>query len=203
MQNTPMNTPDNGCIGAITVYGASSRSISDRYLQAARALGREIAGAGRPLVCGGGATGVMGAAIDGALAAGGRAIGVIPDFMVERQWHNPALTELIVTEGMHPRKREMATLASAVIACAGGIGTFEELMEMLTWRDLGLWHGNIVILNTDGYYDPLLEMLNKATREHFMRSSGEALWYVASTPQQAVEMALRPCPSHNGFNAKS
>jgi len=188
-----MENTDVACIGAITVYGASSNCISSRYTEAARSLGREIARTGRALVCGGGATGVMGAAIEGALEAGGSAIGVIPDFMVKRGWQNPRLTRVIVTDGMHSRKRTMAALASAVVACPGGIGTLDELAEIITWRELGLWTGNIVILNTDGYYDPLFDMLEKAGRENFLRSSGRMqLWSVASSPSEAVDLALRP-----------
>ncbi|MDE7125567.1 MAG: LOG family protein, partial [Muribaculaceae bacterium] len=97
----------------------------------------------------------------------------------------------------------MARLASAVVACPGGIGTFEELMEIITWRDLGLWNGNIVILNTDGYYDPLLHMLAKAAEENFMRSAGPELWSVAHTPEEAVRLALRPTEESKGFTAKS
>ncbi len=180
------------CIGGITVYGASSDRIDSIYTDAARALGQEIARAGPPLVCGGGRYGIMGAATEGVLAAGGEAIGVIPGFMVERGWENPALSKMIVTDGMHSRKKTMATLSIAAIACPGGIGTFEELTEIITWRELGLWSGNIVILDTDGYYTPLLEMLGKAASLGFMRSGHQALWSVAHTPEEAVKMALMP-----------
>lgn len=198
-----MEQKETGCTGGITVYGASSDRIDSCYTDAARTLGRLIAEAGRPLVCGGGRKGIMGAAIEGAIAAGGEAVGVIPQFMVDRSWHNPALSRMIVTDGMHPRKRTMAQLSVAAIACPGGIGTFEELTEIITWRELGLWHGNIVILNTRDYYGPLLEMLDKASRLNFMRSPAGTLWSVASTPEEAVRLALRPLEPAGGFKPKS
>lgn len=183
---------DSRCLNAITVYGASSRRISSVYTDAAFALGVEIARAGRPLVCGGGQTGVMGAAIDGALSAGGEAIGVLPQFMVDRGWDHPGLHRMIAMPDMHQRKQTMAALASAVIACPGGVGTFEELMEIITWRKLGLWSGNIVILNIDGYYDPILKMFELAIEQQFMHSDDSSLWAVAYNPVQAVTLACLP-----------
>ena len=183
---------ESQCLNAITVYGASSQRIATIFTDAAFALGAEIARAGRPLVCGGGRTGVMGAAIDGALSAGGEAIGVLPRFMVDRGWNHPGLTRLIAMPDMHRRKQTMATLASGVIACPGGVGTFEELMEIITWRKLGLWSGNIVILNVDRYYDPIIAMLSSAIRLDFMKEEDSSLWAIASTPAEAVRLACAP-----------
>lgn len=183
---------ESQCLNAITVYGASSRRIAPVYTDAAFALGEEIARAGRPLVCGGGKTGVMGAAIDGALAAGGEAIGVLPQFMVDRGWDHPGLTRMIAMPDMHRRKQTMAALASGMVACPGGVGTFEELMEIITWRKLGLWSGNIVILNVDGYYDPIIAMFDSAIRLDFMSEDDSSLWTLASTPAEAVELACCP-----------
>lgn len=191
------------CINAITVYGASSRRINPAYLDAARELGRQIARAGRTLVCGGGQTGVMGAAIDGAIECGGTAVGVLPRFMVERGWEHPALSKMIVAEDMHSRKLTMASLASAAVACPGGVGTFEELMEIITWRKLGLWSGNVVILNTGGYYAPLLDMLDKAIREDFMHPDDIHLWHVAATPAEALRLATLPTEPVREFTPKS
>lgn len=178
---------------AIVVYGASSENIADNYKTAAYELGKLIAAAGKTLVSGGGKAGLMKAAIDGATSNGGTTIGVLPQFMIERKWQHPGLTEIIATPDMHTRKRTMAELSMAAIACPGGCGTFEELMEIITWRQLNLYHGQVVILNTDGYYDPLIQMLQRTIDQGFMRGDHAGLWHVASTPAQALEMALMPC----------
>lgn len=176
---------------AITVYGASSEKIAQAFKDAAYEVGKLIAGAGRPLVCGGGRLGLMRAAIEGVVDAGGVAIGVLPSFMIMKQWQHPALTTVIETETMHIRKETMARLSMAAIACPGGCGTFEELLEIITWRQLGLYKGNVVILNTDGYYDPLLAMFRRAEDEGFMREGrSSSLFRVAETPRQAVDYAL-------------
>lgn len=173
----------------ITVYCASSTAVADSYFEAARELGTLIARSGLPLVTGAGNMGLMGAVNDAALAAGGVTVGVIPRFMVERDWHHTGLSRLIVTDGMHSRKETMASLARGVIALPGGIGTFEELMEIITWRQLGLYDGNIVIYNVDGYYDNLLAMLGTAVERGFMKADHSRLWSVAADAAEAVAMA--------------
>ncbi len=175
---------------AICVYAASSDDIDPKYKEAARRVGMLIARAGRRLVCGAGRTGLMGASIDGAIDAGGTVVGVIPQFMDARGWTNNRLTEKIVTPDMHTRKSAMMNMSSAAIALPGGVGTLEELLEAITWRQLGLFHGNIVILNQDGYYDPLLAMLQATVDGGFMRDDHTDLWQVAVTPDEAVTMAL-------------
>lgn len=176
----------------VVVYGASSEKIDPRYKEEAYMLGKAIAAHGITLVTGGGKSGIMKAAIDGATDAGGHTIGVLPDFMIERNWQHPSLTQVISTDGMHSRKHTMAQMSIAAIACPGGCGTLEELMEIITWRQLGLFQGRVVILNTCGYYDPLLDMLRKSIEAGFMHPDHADLWEVAYTPQQAVEMALVP-----------
>lgn len=174
----------------VTIYGASSADIDPRYCDAGRETGRLLAGAGQTLICGGGRYGLMGAAIEGAAAEGGEIIGVLPRFMDERGWDNPALTRKVVTDGMHSRKEWMLTNSDAVIATPGGVGTFDELIEAITWRKLNLWQGNIVILNTLGYFDPLIEMLERSVEQRFMNPDHRQLWTVADTPAQAVAAAL-------------
>lgn len=176
----------------IVVYGASSEQIDPRYKEDAFELGRLIALSGRDVVCGGGKAGLMKAAIEGAISAGGRAVGVLPQFMVDNDWAHPALSQMIATPDMHTRKHTMASMSMAAIACPGGCGTFEELMEIITWRQLNLYRGQVVILNTLGYYDPLLAQLQKGIDSGFMRADHQRLWAVASTPQEAIEAALRP-----------
>ena len=178
-----MNTIQNVC-----VYSASSTKIASKYFEAATVLGRLLAERHINLINGAGSIGLMAATSDAALANGGTVTGVIPRFMVEQGWHHPSLTRLIETETMHERKELMARMADAVIALPGGCGTMEELLEIITWKQLGLYLNPIVILNVDGYYDPLLEMLHKAAGESFMRPRHLDIWQVAHTPEEAVEM---------------
>ena len=174
----------------ITVYCASSVTVAKVYFEAAESLGKEIARRGLPLITGAGSMGIMGAINDAAIKAGGITIGVIPQFMVDRGWHHKGLSSLEITDGMHSRKELMAELSRAAIALPGGIGTFEELLEIITWRQLGLYHGNIVILNVNGYYDDLLKMLDTAIGQKFMKPDHKMLWSVAQSPEEAIEMAL-------------
>lgn len=173
----------------ITVYCGSSSSLAPVFTEAAAALGREIALAGATLVTGAGRTGLMGAVADAAMAAGGRAVGIIPQFMVDRGWQHDGMSELIITPDMHERKQRMAR-SGACIALPGGIGTFEELCEILTWRQLGLYGGNVVIYNVADYYAPFLAMFDRAVSQGFMRPDHRALFKVAATASEAVAMAL-------------
>ena len=178
----------------VCVYCASSTKIDPAYTEAARCLGTLLGSRGIRVVNGAGNMGLMGTVSDAALAAGGRVTGVIPRFMVEQRWHHTGLSELIVTEDMHERKRTMLRLADAVIALPGGCGTLEELLEAITWKQLGLYLNPIVILNLKGYYDPLLAMFDRAIGEHFMGARHAGLWQVARSPQEAVELATSlPC----------
>lgn len=184
------NQADPDTPKGITVYCASSTDLAPEYFAAARLLGEEIARTGLPLVTGAGNMGLMGAVNSAAIGAGGFTIGVIPEFMVERGWQHTGLDELIVTPDMHDRKSTMASLARGVIALPGGIGTFEELCEIITWRQLGLFAGNVVILNVNDYYKPLLDMFTAAVGQGFMRPDHVRLYSVATAPREAVEMAL-------------
>ncbi len=174
--------------GNICVFCASSANIDSRYLEAARDLGGLLAREGWRCVNGGGAVGLMGALTDGVLDAGGKVTGVIPKFMVDNGWCYDRLDDVVITADMHQRKQMMSEMASAVIAMPGGVGTLEELLETLTWRQLGLGKVPIIILNTMGYYDPLLAMLHQAIDEGFMKESHARLWRVAATPAEAVAL---------------
>ncbi len=171
----------------VCVFCASSANIDVRYLEAARELGTLLAQGRWRCVNGGGAVGLMGALTDGALDAGGEVTGVIPKFMVDKGWCYDRLEDVIVTADMHQRKQMMSDMADAVIALPGGVGTLEELLETLTWRQLGLVKKPVIILNTLGYYDPLLSMLQHAIDEGFMKPSHNQLWTVAATPQEAID----------------
>lgn len=173
-----------------TVYSASSGQVPAVYLEAARTLGHLIASGNHTLVNGAGRTGLMGACTDACLAAGGKAIGVIPQFMIDQGWQHRGMTELLVTPDMHRRKELMAEKSDACIALAGGVGTLEELLEIITWKQLGLYLKPIIILNTNGYYDALLAQLQRAADECFMRPQHTAIWSVAATPEEAIQLAL-------------
>ena len=178
-----MNQIKNVC-----VYSASSTKIAPVYFAAAEELGRLLAKRGINLINGAGSIGLMAATSNAALQAGGTVTGVIPRFMVEQGWHHLGLTRLVETETMHERKQLMAQMSDAVIALPGGCGTMEELLEIITWKQLGLFLNPIVILNVDGFYDPLLEMLQRAIDGRFMRPEHRGIWQVATTPEEAVEL---------------
>ena len=185
----------------ICVYCASSTKVNQRYYDAAVELGELIAQKGMRLINGAGTMGLMRACADAVLNSGGEAVGVIPQFMVDRNWHYEDMTELIITKDIHERKRKLAKMADALIALPGGCGTCEELLEAITWKQLGIINKPIVILNTDGYYTPLIEMLEKAVREHFMREEHLRLWTVASTPEEALEQ-VENAPDWDADTAK-
>lgn len=174
----------------ITVFCASSPSIAAEYFAAARAVGHAVAKAGVPLITGAGNMGLMGATNNAAIEAGGETIGVIPQFMVERGWHHTGLSQLLVTDSMHSRKSAMARMAAGVIALPGGIGTLEELCEIITWRQLGLYKGEIVLLNIRGYYDNFDAMIRHAMSEGFMPCDHRRLFTITSDPELAVATAL-------------
>ncbi|KAA6330290.1 TIGR00730 family Rossman fold protein [termite gut metagenome] len=174
-------------IASVCVYSGSSTRIGEIYVDAAKRLGELLAGQNIRLINGAGNIGLMRTVSDAVLANGGKVTGVIPRFMMERGWHHTELTTLIEVENMHERKRIMAEKSDAVIALPGGCGTLEELLEIITWKQLGLYLNPIVILNINGYFDLLLRMLNKAIEENFMRRLHETIWYVACTPEEAVE----------------
>jgi uncharacterized protein (TIGR00730 family) len=178
-----MNQIKNVC-----VYSASSTKIAPVYFAVAEELGHLLASKGINLINGAGSIGLMAATSNAALASGGTVTGVIPQFMVEQGWHHTGLTQLIETETMHERKRLMADMSDGVIALPGGCGTLEELLEIITWKQLGLYLKPIVVLNVDGYFNPLLEMLHKAIDENFMRPEHGNIWVVAETPEEAVQL---------------
>lgn len=175
-------------IKRVAVYAASSSQVSCEYIDAAAELGRTLAAEDIEIVYGAGKVGLMGALADAALDAGGKVTGVIPQFMVDNGWCREKLTNLIVTPDMHTRKEKIVSLADATIALPGGVGTLEELMEIITWKQLGLYANPIVILNTRGYFNPLKEMLERAVEEKFMREIHRNLWSIADTPRQAADL---------------
>ncbi len=175
-------------IASVCVYSASSTKIDPVYFDTAYELGTLLGQQHIRLINGAGNMGLMSAVSDAVLAAGGEVTGVIPRFMVEQGWHHTGLPRLVEVESMHERKKMMADLSDAVIALPGGCGTLEELLEIITWKQLGLYLNPVVILNVKGYFDPLLAMLQRAVEENFMRTQHGSIWHVAKTVREAVEL---------------
>ena len=175
-------------IASVCVYSASSTKIDPVYFDTAYELGTLLGQQHIRLINGAGNMGLMSAVSDAVLAAGGEVTGVIPRFMVEQGWNHTGLTRLVEVESMHERKKMMADLSDAVIALPGGCGTLEELLEIITWKQLGLYLNPVVILNVKGYFDPLLAMLQRAVEENFMRTQHGSIWHVAKTVREAVEL---------------
>jgi uncharacterized protein (TIGR00730 family) len=179
---------------SVCVYCASSTSCAPAYHEAARRLGAALAEAGFAVVYGGGAVGSMGALADGALGRGGHVIGVLPRFMDELEWGHDRLSELHLVDDMRTRKHEMLSRSDAVVALPGGSGTFEELLEAITLKRLGIFLGPIVLVNTRGFFDPLLALLANAVVERFMDERHLAMWQVVAEPEQ-VPSALAAAPA--------
>ena len=178
-------------INSVCVYSASSSKIDKVYFEAAGRLGKLLAERRIRLVNGAGSIGLMRSVADAVLENGGEVTGVIPRFMVEQGWHHTGLTRLVEVERMHERKQLQADLSDTVIALPGGCGTLEELLEVITWKQLGLYLNPIVILNTNDFFDPLLDQLKRAIDENFMRRQHGDIWHVAATPEEAVELVYR------------
>ena len=171
----------------ITVYAASSQAIDPSYFDVASRLGRALARAGHPIVYGGGGTGLMGALADAALEAGGEVHGVIPEFLMKLEKGHQELTSLDVVENMRIRKERMLVDSRAVVTLPGGCGTFEEVFEAMTLKRLGQFFGPIILVNSDGYYDKLLEFLEHSVRERFMSRAHLELWHTVDEPEDVPE----------------
>jgi uncharacterized protein (TIGR00730 family) len=184
---------------AVCVYCASSRTSHPDYRAAAGRLGAVLAAEKLTVIYGGGAVGSMGALADGALAAGGRVIGILPRFMSELEWGHTGLSELQLVEDMRTRKHMMLTLSQAAIALPGGSGTLEELLEAITLKRLGLYLNPIILVNTRGFFTPLLRVLEQAVEEHFMDPRHLTMWQVVDNADE-VPGALRRAP---GWSAEA
>jgi len=171
----------------ICVFAASSSKIDKVYINAASRLGELIASMGHDIVFGGGGIGLMGAMADAAMNKGGKITGVIPSFMHDNGWGHGGIDALVITEDMASRKKKMFEMSDAVIALPGGIGTIEELTEAITMKQLGLFKGPLVILNTESFYSPLISFLEGIIEKNFMRKVHKNIWTVVGTPEQAMK----------------
>jgi uncharacterized protein (TIGR00730 family) len=175
----------------ICVFAGSRPGTRAEYAAAARALGRALARRGIVLVYGGGNVGLMGALADAALAAGGEVIGVIPEALVRKEVAHTGLSELRVVGSMHERKAQMADLADAFIALPGGIGTLEELCEILTWAQLGLHAKPCGLLDVCGYFQRLLGFLDHAVSENFLPAEQRDMLLYAEDTDALLEAFAR------------
>jgi uncharacterized protein (TIGR00730 family) len=174
-------------IRSLCVFCGSAAGGRDDYGAAARNLGGLLAERGIRLIYGGGNVGLMGILADEVLTGGGQVIGVIPRHLVERELAHAGATEMRIVGSMHERKALMAELADAFVALPGGIGTFEELLEIMTWAQLGLHNKPIGLLDVCGYYRPLLALLHNAAHEGFLQLENQGLLKVATDPAELVD----------------
>jgi uncharacterized protein (TIGR00730 family) len=170
------------------VYCGANAGVSPVYAEAARALGRALVDQNLALVYGGGKVGLMGIIADEVLRVGGEATGVIPTALVEREVGHTGLTRQFIVKDMHERKAMMASLSDGFIAMPGGMGTLEELFEMLTWSQLGIHAKPIGLLNVDGFYDGLIDFIAHASEQGFIRPQHAALMMSESDPQALLQL---------------
>lgn len=189
---------------AICVFCGSQPGRRTEYVDVARETGRLLATSGIELVYGGGHVGLMGAMADAALVNGGRVTGVIPEHLMRPEVAHLGLSELLVVDSMHTRKRTMAMRSNAFIVLPGGFGTLDEMFEMLTWRQLQLQTKPVGLVNVAGYFDSLLALLTHAADEGLIRNEHLSLLMVESTPQRLLDRlnAHAPEPTSPSANAK-
>ncbi len=183
----------------ITVYAGSADNLKQVYLDAAWRMGETLAKQGRTLIYGAGKTGLMGAVADGALAAGGKAVGVINDGLNLPHLAHAGLSELEVLPDIHARQARMTHLADGMIALPGGFGTFAELFEALTWAQIGLHDKPVGLLNVEGYFDPVVALIEQAITENYIYAEHRRFFFVADEPAALLELMDGFTP-HSGIN---
>jgi len=170
----------------VTIYCASSAQIAPKYFEAAEALARLLVAQNIQVIFGGGSRGLMGKLADVVLTEGGHIQGVMPTFMNKVEWGHPGVKDFIYTETMSARKELLIIGTDAVITLPGGSGTLEELLEVITLKRLGLFTQPIIILNTDGYYEPLKQMLERCVEEKFMHEKHLNMWTFVDEPHEVI-----------------
>ncbi|MCX6326207.1 MAG: TIGR00730 family Rossman fold protein [Bacteroidia bacterium] len=171
----------------ICVFASSSSRINTEYATAASKLGLLLARAKMDVVYGGGGIGLMGKLADAVLENRGTITGVIPSFMKDEGWDHSAVNDMIITQDMGERKKRMFAMADAVVALPGGVGTLEELTEAITLKQLGLYRGPIIILNTLNFYKSLIDFLEQMISGHFLRYEHKSMWQIANTPEEVLD----------------
>ncbi|AUN29772.1 TIGR00730 family Rossman fold protein [Niveispirillum cyanobacteriorum] len=183
-------------IQSVCVYCGSSDFVADSYKDAARRTGEQLAANGYDIVYGGGRVGLMGIVADAGLKGGAKVVGIIPDHIKRYEVDHTGLTELIVVESMHIRKQMMVERSDAFIILPGGIGTLDEMFEIITWRQLRLHGKPVVIINTDGFWNPLVALMEHMTETGFMRKpnlpgADDRLYHVVDSVEEAVDLLAR------------
>ena len=180
----------------ICVFASSSSRIDNEYATAATSLGILLAQAKMDVVYGGGGIGLMGKLADAVIENGGRITGVIPSFMKDEGWDHSAVSKMIVTSDMGERKKQMFAMADAIVALPGGVGTLEELTEALTLKQLGLYKGPIIILNTLNFYKSFIDLLDHMISGHFLRYEHKGMWEIANTTEDAMALLMKKDGRH-------
>ncbi|HNX83592.1 MAG: TIGR00730 family Rossman fold protein [Bacteroidales bacterium] len=170
----------------VCVFAASSSRIDAAYMKAAEELGVAFAGHRVHAVFGGGGIGLMGIFADSLMAHGGSVTGVIPGFMMDEGWGHSGVSDMIVTPDMSERKKTIFAMSDAAVALPGGVGTLEELTEVITLKQLGQFNKPIVIINVNGFYDHLIEFFDHMVRGHFMRLEHRDIWQIVTTAEEVV-----------------
>jgi uncharacterized protein (TIGR00730 family) len=170
----------------VCVFAASSSRVNEEYNRAASLLGALLAKAGMDVAFGGGGIGLMGRLADAVRENGGKITGVIPSFMEEEGWGHKGIDEMIITGDMSERKKRLFAMSDAVVALPGGVGTLEELTEAITLKQLSLFDGPVIILNTLGFYNSLLDFFDKMVENQFLRKEHKAIWETVSTPEEVI-----------------
>jgi uncharacterized protein (TIGR00730 family) len=184
---------------SVCVFCGSAPGARPAYSQAARDMGTAMANAGLTLVYGGGKLGLMGIVADAVLAAGGRVVGVIPRMLIERECAHPNLTRQHVVDTMHERKTLMADMSDAFVGLPGGMGTFDELVEIVTWAQLGLHAKPVVLANIEGYFKPMYAMLDYAVQERFVTAESRARWRNADSVPEVIHILSQEGLTGEGF----
>ncbi len=185
----------------VSVFCASSNKVDKIYFDAARKLGLVLAEHGIAANYGGGGVGLMGTLADTMMEAGGSIRGIIPEFMVDQGWNHPLVKDMLIVKDMHERKKKLTENIDAFIALPGGVGTLEELLEMMTHKQLGQLLAPIIIINTNQFFDPFLEMLRKMVEERFMREVHQDIWQVIEDPNDVIK-AINRSPVWDGSAIK-
>src|SRR5512133_217298 len=172
----------------VCVFASSSSRIDTEYAAVASILGKFLAKAKMDVVYGGGGIGLMGKLADAVIENGGKITGVIPSFMIDEGWDHASVSEMITTSDMGERKKQMFSMADAIVALPGGVGTLEELTEAMTLKQLGLYKGPIIILNTLGFYKSLIEFLEHMVSGNFLRYEHKGMWEIADTAEEVMDL---------------
>ena len=175
----------------VCIFASSSSRINNEYADAASELGLLLSRAGTEVVFGGGGIGLMGKLADTIIENKGTITGVIPSFMKDQGWDHSDVNEMIITSDMGERKKQMFAMADAIVALPGGVGTLEELTEAITLKQLGLFRGPVIILNTLNFYKSLIDFFEHMVSENFLRYEHKAIWEIADTPEEVMTILAK------------